>query len=316
MKTITVFALLVIVVSCAPLCVPRLSAAETGYAFSAAPQFGLLYGQAEEIVYPTDTKGELLSQLLWDMKPLMYYGLALDISPVEPMRRWGFFSTLSLKAGIPAITGVMEDRDWRSKVNDSLTDYSIHDNQTGELFFLDAAAGLSVPIRPRFVLKAYTGVSYMRFHFSGVDGYGTYAWTTPAWEKRPYSGKVINYTQEWLILAPGVSFDVRFLRRFAAELAVQVSPFIISADLDEHLTTRTQFRDYMRCGLFIEPKAVFSAAVSQWLALSITCSWRHISGTRGETYSRTIGTGTYNSTGSAGAGLSLWDCGLLFKIRL
>jgi outer membrane protease len=313
MKTIAVFALLVIAVSCAPFCVPRLSAAETGYAFSAAPQFGLFYGQAEEIVYYSANSDRLYSQLLWDMKPLMYYGLALDISPIEPMKRWGFFSTLSMKAGIPQITGVMEDRDWRSLVDNSLSDYSIHDNQTRELFGLDAAVGLSVPIRPRFVLKAYAGVLYMRFRFSGIDGHGIYA---PEWEEKLFSGKVINYTQEWLLFAPGVSFGIRFLQHFAAELAVQVSPFIASADLDEHLTTRTQYRDYMRGGLFIEPKAVLSAAAGKWLALSITCSWRHISGTRGETYSRTIGNETYIPLGSAGAGLSLWDCGLLFKIRL
>jgi outer membrane protease len=263
------------------------------------------------------------------MKPVFYHGLRTDFSRSRPTDKWGFFSNLSLKFGIPGMSGKMEDRDWRSVENDALTNYSIHDNFTRELFLLDFSAGFTFPFLRVMILKAYVNVSYMNFHFSGFDGYKKYARGNPPYSGKYYpiddnpdtdsfSGKMFNYTQKWMTVAPGVSFGYYFFENFCAELSFRITPLILCFDLDEHLhpDNRVQFRDYMRGGLLIEPGASLSFACNDWIALSLEFSWKYINGTKGETFQRTYGTGDYFRSGTAGAGLSVLDTGFFLRIRL
>jgi outer membrane protease len=328
MKSITAFAVLVII-----MIFPRpLSAQEKlneSYAFSLNPVFGLIYGQAEEIVYPDERKykAELLSQLLWDIKPVFYYGLALDFSRIEPLEKWGFFSNLSLKYGISGMSGKMEDRDWQSIENDALTNFSKHDNLTKELFMMGFTAGFSFPLPQGFLLKALADVSYKRFCFSGSGGYLEYARQigdgiyapiadNPDITKYPDGEKVINYTQDWLVFAPGISLAFYVIRQFFAELSFQISPLVLCADLDEHLGRNLQFRDYTRGGLYLEPGLRLSYIAGKRMEISLAGSWQKILGARGPTYSRRIGQGDYKIGGEAGTGLSLMDLSLNVKVRM
>jgi len=329
MRNITAFAVLVIMIQCVQ---PAFTQEEqtASYAVSICPQFGFLYGQAEEIVYPSsEYKAKKLSQLLWDIKPVYYYGLAMDFSRARPMDKWGFFSNLSLKNGIPGNSGHMEDRDWQSKVNTDLTSYSIHDNFTDNLLLLDLSAGVSFPITRKLLMKTYLTVSYTYFSFYGQYGHGTYArekgynsgifasiddnpvyYSFADWEK------VIAYTQEWFIIAPGVSLGYYFNTRFYAELVFQISPLVFCNDLDEHLTRNIQFRDYMRGGIFLEPGFHFSWFAGKRLEFSLGFSWRYINGTKGETYIKESSAASFTRQGTAGAGLSMIDTGLCLKIHL
>jgi outer membrane protease len=297
------------------------------YALFVHPSSGFIYGQSEEIVYPSNTKGELLSQLLWDMKPVFYHGLRTDFSRTRPLDKWGVFANLSLKLGIPDISGNMEDRDWMSTENTALTHYSIHENSTREMFLFDFSAGFTFPFLRVMLLKAFVNVSFMNFRFSGSDGHGIYAEKISAGKYHPiddnprlenFDGKVINYSQKWLTAAPGVSLGYYFFKRFFAELSFQISPLILCAALDDHLTTNTQFRDYLRGGLFIEPGADLSFSFNDWVALSLEFSWKYITGTMGNSFSRTYGRGDYIQSGTtgAGAGLTFLDTGFFLRIRL
>jgi outer membrane protease len=302
--------------------------AARAYALSLHPCFGFIYGQAEEIVYPSsEYKAELLSQLLWDMKPVFYYGLRTDFSRLNPTEKHGFFSNLSLKFGIPALSGKIVDRDWLSIENDALTNYSIHDNFTREMFLFDFSAGYAFPFLRVMILKAYVNVSYMNIRFSGFDGHGIYARSKGNNTYHPiddnpdpesFSGKMFNYAQKWMTVAPGVSFGYYFFENFFAELSFRITPLILCADLDEHLhpDNRVQFRDYMRGGLLIEPGATLSFACNDWIALSLEFSWKYINGTKGDTFMRDYGTDDYFQLGTAGAGLSVFDTGFFLKIRL
>ncbi|MDR2922821.1 MAG: omptin family outer membrane protease [Treponema sp.] len=324
MRIITVFAVFVSILLCA---FPVSAQINKGYSFSLSPQFGLLYGHTEEIVYPADTKAPLLSLLLWDMKPVFYYGLLMDYSPVKPMERRSFFSSLSLKSGIPGPSGVMEDRDWMSVENAELTHYSIHDNITKEIFLLDFSAGFSFPFFNTFLVKAFINISYMNLRFFGENGRGTYARQlgdgqyapiddNP--EKYTFSGiKVISYSQEWFYAAPGVSAGYSYKDYFLAEMSFMITPLVLCTDLDEHKTRDTQFWDYMTGGVMLEPGFKFSLAAGKWLGVSWEISWRYISGTRGHSYmKKPIGSGNYIQTGEAGAGLSMLNTALLLKVRL
>jgi len=297
------------------------------YALSSCTSFGAFLGQAEEIVYPSpEYKAAMLSQLLWDIKPVFYYGLSLDFSRARPMEKWGFFAALSLKNGIPGKSGEMEDRDWMSLENDALTHYSVHDNVTNELFFFDASAGLSFPLN-EMLLKTYVTMSYTRFSFSGKYGQGTYARPLLNGKYAPIDDnpdlksfaeweKVINYTQNWLTVVPGISLTSYF-HPFYFEFSFAIGPQLFCTGMDEHLERNMVFKDYMRGGVFIEPGAHFSFIADKRLEFSLDLSWRYIGGARGETWTGSqIGTANLKQEGGAGARLSLFNLGLCVKIRL
>jgi len=325
MRIVPLFAVFVIIFCCAPVVHAQVI---RGYSFSLCPQFGLFYGHAEELVYPSDTKADLLSQLLWNMKPVYYYGFLMEFSPVKPMERWGLFSGLSMKFGIPAPSGVMEDRDWMSKENAELTHFSSHDNITKESFLLDFSAGFSFPVRNTLFIKTFVNISYMNFRFSGENGYRQYAREIPPNSgsgiyapisdapKVPFSGKVINYRQEWLYFAPGVSVGYGYKDFFLAEISFMISPLVLCFDLDEHIERNLQFKDNMFGGIMLEPGFRCSLNLSKWLGISCDISWRYISGTRGLTYIKPIGFGNYKQEGEAGAGMSMFNTALLLKVKL
>ena len=321
---VTVFAGLVIIFFCAQ---PVQAQINKDYSFSLCPQFGFLYGHAEEIVYPTNTKADLLSLLLWDLKPVFYYGFLMDFSPVKPLESQGFFLDLSMKFGIPGPSGVMEDRDWQSIENTELTNFSSHDNITKEIFLLDFSAGYSFPFFKALLVKTFINISYMKFHFNGENGYGIYARETPEYsgiyapindnpKKWSATGKMISYSQEWFYAAPGVSAGYGYKDFFLAEISFMITPLVLCVDHDEHITMNKEFRDNMMGGVMIEPGLKISFAASKWMSVFCDVSWRYVSGTRGPTYIRApIGIGDYEKAGEAGAGLSMLNTALMLKVR-
>jgi len=331
MRMVSFFSVLVIIVLCVR---PVQAQINKDYSFSLCPQFGLVSGYIEEIVYPTNTKAELLSQLLWEMKPVYYYGFLMDFSPVRQMEKWGFFSGLSMKFGIPGLSGVMEDRDWMSVENTGLTHFSTHDNITKELFLLDFSTGVSFPFFNTLIVKTFVNISYMLFRFSGENGYKIYARLVDRYVPGKYypindapdeellSGKMISYRQEWFHAAPGVSLGFSYKKYFLTEISFMASPLVFCVGLDEHKERKIQFRDFMRGGLMLEPGFRFSFAATRMLGISWEISWRYINGTKGDSYSREafsepIGSGIdILSANKAGAGLSVLNTALLFKVRL
>jgi outer membrane protease len=63
--------------------------AKTPYRISLAATIGALIGQAEEIVYKYAGKDDKMSQLLWDLKPMIYAGSALFLSRSDPIAGLG-----------------------------------------------------------------------------------------------------------------------------------------------------------------------------------------------------------------------------------
>jgi outer membrane protease len=323
-RNITVFAGLVIIFF-GTRAIEAQEQPENPFALSLSYQFGFLYGQTEELVYSSNTVSPLLSQLLWNMKPVLYNGLQLDFARINPLEKRSFFASLALKYGISGNSGVMQDGDWRSRENDEITNFSSHDNITRELFLADGSAGIAFP-QQSLLVKVYAHLSYMRFCFSGMDGYGIYARPLGGGIYAPindnpniidFSGeKVINYTQEWIILALGVSINYYFNRYLSTGWSLLMSPLIFCNGMDEHLLTKTQFNDYLLGGFLLEPKAELSFSPTQWFSIALDCSWRYIFGTKGMSYNRTYGTRYYVQEGTAGAALSILNAGLRLKVRL
>jgi outer membrane protease E len=93
--------------------------------------------------------------------------------------------------------------------------------------------------------------------------------------------------------------------------------------MDTHLTTTTQYYDYMQGklhgGWYLEPSLDFSFTPTPYLSLILHGSWRYITGVRGDTSELSVGSSsnspkTYDN--QAGAGYSAFDIGLFLKITL
>lgn len=304
---------------------------------SLGAQTGFLYGSGEEIVYRA--KGDkFLSQLLWSMEPLFYAGGTAGVYPKEPENHWGLYSEFSFKGGIPTLwgepvlAGVMEDRDWMAGENHDLSHYSRHDNYTTKALLLDYRFGVSFPLAGKAFLRLYAALSYTYFSWEAWNGYYQYAaWTgkTDADKKRIYEDwdesleKVqvdgllaVGYTQQWLILSPGLSITLPFFRFFSLEADFKISPLIYAAAEDSHWQREIRFNHSLMGGLFLEPRGALNFRPVPALELSLYVSYRFIQGSRGNYVKWDIPTETKMSYSldSVGAGYSALDTGLSFKI--
>jgi outer membrane protease len=291
---------------------------ERKYNFSIGLQTGFVYGRAVEIVYPLpgQTKNELYSELLWDMKPVFYLGAQLDFNhkvlKIDP----GFFSSLSFKCGIPADSGNIEDRDWTDPRNSDLTIFSTHTNKTLALLKLDAVVGFgtSLPKFPHFYIKPFISFSWMYSSFSGRNGYGKSFLSGK--EETIENQKVITYKQQWLLVGAGLSAGTKILFPFTFEISFQISPFTHCTAIDEHIRQETVYHDYAAWGLFLEPKCSISYTVRRY-ELSLALSYRHIGRTTiGNSYKNEKNKDFELIPNKAGAAFSAFDTSLLFKIHL
>jgi outer membrane protease len=293
---------------------------KSSYAISVTPSFGLLYGQAEEIVYESPDNDTMLSQLLWDMKPLLFIGTNLTLERRNLQENPGFFFDLALKFGFHNTTGVMEDRDWLA-ANNGLSHFSSHVNETQDALLVDISTGVSLPSQRGPVIKVFFTGSYMHFKWAARDGYTQYG--IPWNESLPKTalwGPAIDYSQDWYALSVGASADISLSRFLSLEPSIQVSPLIKANAQDDHLMAKVQYNDYMSGGILIEPRGVFRFLPRERFALSLSVGYRFISGVRGDSQWKYSGSGVngtvYKTPMSAGAGYSALDTGLSVKITL
>ena len=323
MKNITALAVLVIIVCAFNSKNPAYGldfSKERNYTFLAGVQFGLLNGLAREIVYPsnTNTKGEFLSELLWEMAPAKFLGGSVDFGRTDPTKGFGFFSDFSFKIGIPEVTGRMEDRDWLSSENSNLTNYSNHTNTMDKFYWLDFTAGVSIPVQSFLALKTFLTVSRMHLAFTGKDGYYQYAEKTGPGVYKPIEiapivqleGEVIRYKQDWLMAAPGFGLYFKLPWNFAIDMSFSMSSLTVCTAVDEHLRTKATYEDYTKWGIFMEGRGSIIYTAVRWLDLSFDFAYRHIGLAKGETFVNGI------PSGKAGAGLSIMEVCFLAKFRL
>jgi outer membrane protease len=303
---------------------PALTAQEqvattSGLRFSLGASLGLLYGQGEEIVYMDEKTDDKWSQLLWNMKPLVYAGVNVGIDWRQEKRRWGLFTDGTFKFGFPGKTGIMEDSDWlRTDNPDWLTNYSKHDNRTDSALLIDADLGISFRLSESFSLKTYFVYSYMSFSWAASGGFYLY----PSWYEKKHSfeestGSVVTYQQNWHIISPALALYGKFNRYFDIELSLKASPFIWCVADDNHIQTNAYYTDTVEFGFFIEPNLVFSYTPKDYFSLSLSVSYRDISGTRGDTEVNVPGKAAVTvEKNMAGAGYHTFDIGLSAKFSV
>jgi len=300
------------------------------YGFSVSPLLGFMYGHSEEIVYKYPGNDIYLSELLWDIKPLFYAGLAINFGPRDPFANSGFFTDASLKAGLPIKTGIMEDRDWQYTDNNNLTNYSLHDAVSHGSFLTDISAGFTWHISRFFALGACVEFSYMYHSWSAFDGYRQYLDSNAGiiipgqtWNdqipKIKFEGEVIKYAQNWFIVSPGLSLKGKLSRFFSLEGSFNYSPLIYCADRDDHLKRtyevdgvqkHTVFTEYIKFGNFFDGRGKLCFSPKSNIAISLSFGYRYITGSRGDAYINGV-KDIWNDT--AGVGYSTIDAGLALK---
>jgi len=280
------------------------------YDFSIAAQTGLLYGTAYEIVYRDGNSNTYMSELQWELKPLFVMGLHFSL---EPIQTWGFFTSFDIKAGFPAKSGTMEDRDWVNTPG-KLSHFSSHTNKTQIAILLALDAGFSFPVTEWFFLRPLFSFEYIFFKMEGRDGY--YSYEIYNWENKPLSGPVINYSQNWFLLSPGLSMGFT-LNRFMIKSTIKITPLVFCISYDDHIRRELFITDFMFGKVAVEPALDVSFALSPRFEIGLNGSYRYITGTRGTTIEDNYA--SYYASDSAyiniaGAGLKLFEGALYLRV--
>jgi outer membrane protease len=290
--------------------------AESGYEFSVTPSIGMLYGQAKEIVYKNPYSEMLESELQWNIKPLLYAGLAADFGPLDNFGRHGFIGSLSFKMGIPQKTGIIEDRDWLDLhwvPSGTLTNYSRHDNFSERAILADLSLGYSFPLLDFIALGINLDFSYMHFYWIAKDGYWQRLNPEQTWAdvpKNPVSGTVLEYTQNWFILSPGVFIKFRLGSYFSLNGIFNYSPLVYCADRDEHPLKNTTYKDFLYYGQYLKGSGGLTFSPLDYLDLTLFLSYSSITDSRGNAY---VNSAPY--PGIAGGGYAAFEVGLLARFR-
>jgi outer membrane protease len=291
---------------------------KTPYRISLTADAGVLLGQAEEIVYrDSDTDG-YLSQLLWDLKPLVYIGPSLSLSRADPLAGLGGTADLSIKFGLPILSGTMEDRDWTDPSDPDLrTNFSSHNAYIQGAMLLDVSGGITIPIKSAVVLKGLASFSFMRFSWIAQNGYRKYIGDEYA--EIAMQGTGISYDQNWMIFSPGIGLFWPVYRALSMDVRFFISPLLFAWDRDIHVITKTQYSDTMLWGLYLDPVLDFSFTPNRYLSVTVHGSWRYITGARGDILKTAIGDSdgiATISSNQAGASYNAFDVGLSFRFAL
>ncbi|MDR2142742.1 MAG: omptin family outer membrane protease [Treponema sp.] len=300
---------------------------KSSYVFSVSAELGILYGTSYEIVYDSSSSQRYLSELQWNIKPLLFAGLSAEFGPKNPLDKFSFFTGLEIKAGLPGKTGVMEDRDWLYPVTvpGSLTHFSSHENQGKAAFLADLGGGVSFPLGKMAALKISLDFSYMYFKHEAWNGYIQYGsnntntlpyvpWQAD-WPKSDIPGLVADYTQHWFILSPAVALVVPG-KRVSFSVSIAVSPAVACIAFDNHFRRDFLTHERMFGGIFLEPEGNFFFSFSDSFGIGLSASYRYINGTRGDRYD----TDTKNETDTpwmkdiAGAGYRAFQGKAAFRL--
>ena len=294
---------------------------KNGHFFSFGASFGMLSGESEEVLYRSGTNS-YISQLIWQINPLFYAGVDVGYGwrPANPKNVFqnifsGFFVDASFKYGLPANTGLMEDRDWEEAENPNwLTIYSVHNNTTEMAMLAGLDIGKSFRLYNQFRLGVFFSYNMMYYAFVATEE-GSYLYPS-GHSYRSGSENLVTYKQFWQILSPGISFYGVFNNYFDIEIFFKATPLVTVSSLDEHLGRTFQIIiDPMLFGLYIEPGFVFTFKPASKFMLSLSLNYRNISGSRGNSWHRYPDQSTTYGNGG-GAGFSAFDVSLTAKLRI
>jgi hypothetical protein len=269
-----------------------------------------------------------MSQLLWDIKPVIYSGVEFEFGPRRPFTMNGFTASAAAKFGFPMNSGIIEDRDWLDGDDIFVTHYSRHDAYSNYSFWIDFSAGYSWVLVSKTVFTLYAEFSYMRFSWDANDGYTQYAteyaqnqynpWD-PSLPKRKVQGTGITYTQNWLTMAPAVYFLFQVTGFLAIGFSAAWAPFVYGVCVDEHIKRYLLFEDYLSGGNSMKGSLELIFQAKEWMSFCLSTEGRVIRGSRGDSYETSTrdpsGEPYAVSTNGAGGGLRFLSVSISAKVQ-
>ncbi|MDR2509689.1 MAG: omptin family outer membrane protease [Spirochaetaceae bacterium] len=291
------------------------------YTFSLSASTGLWYGHTEELVYQNGESSDYISELIWELKPVLNLGVEFELALRRPMEQQGFFLNLRGKFGLPNESGLMLDSDWTDSSNMKLrTHYSEQENHTHTAILLGGSTGWNFPVMARAAIKLYVNLAYRYFAFSAQNGYLDY----PSGIKNIY-GEVITFKQIFSSFTSGLSCYIKLANMFALEVFGDAGFVFYYDDEDFHQARAggqdfgLQYHDYSNNGIEYNVGAKFHVLFNSNLALIAGFRYSGITNVRGYSEVRYMTIGTEKPDWSkpsytAGAALSLFDIDCTFKI--
>ncbi|AEJ20624.1 omptin family outer membrane protease [Gracilinema caldarium] len=326
-RTLTIFPVLLLHLLC-----PALGTAEEASLYwSIENSLGLTYGHARELVYQDSGLPDLLSELVWPLEGLLYYGTSLTFSyGKSPMA--GFYSRLDVRFGFTMQSGTITDKDWlgyNTATNSYfLTHFSAHDAISEHSQWVDATIGYGFMVSDRFIIRTGLTASFMNLHWTARDGYIQYGsnigqnnssyvpWSS-SFPKDPVYGTGIAYWQNWVSIAP--TLEVLWLVDNRLTLTAAASVYVLNScnDQDDHYLRELplQFTEHVNGGFGIEPKLTVSYRLVSNISVGIEGAWRYITRLRGNTSIMEIGSGTTGGpyTDLAGTDYSVGSCAVFVR---
>lgn len=276
------------------------------------PTVSIQQGDAFEYVYYQD---ELLSELIWDMDPLVLYGAELGLSWDE-----GLALSFAGSAAIPGETGDIVDLDWLNLPEDGSRGLTHFATGSADLQFAYTAnanalwrftlpwlqkSGQKISVSPGL------GFRYMTWKWNCVDGYQQYPsepaagelydlWSSDA-TKTAIAGVPISYLQEWWMSELSLAVDTQVNERFAFSVFAKGSPWVFCNGVDYHYAQITDndasvwtygdeawtlYFDKLSGGWLFEAGVSAKFQASRWLAFRLGWSKTWSSYLRGDTYIR------------------------------
>jgi outer membrane protease len=298
---------------------------KSGHTLSLGVLAGLLAGESVEIVY-RQYPDDMLSQLIWEMKPLTYLGAELGYRWQSRVSRKNVFVDASFKFGLSDITGAMQDRDWMdSAIPTWLTHYSEHNNRTKEAYLADARIGWSInpsreileetPEFESFRIKPYIAYSFKYFSFVSSGGSALHPdWRTPFLNSFPN----ITYKQTWHSASLGASFYGKFNQYFDIEFILEAGPVWCTA-YDEHFYYNTEklykSQTDTMLGISGQTAMLFSFRANDFFTVAFSLGYR-FHNVWGDLLQEKPGSPPVLYENSKGAQYSVFDIGIGFKFNL
>jgi outer membrane protease E len=290
---------------------------------------GFTYGHARELVYQYPGSPDLLSELVWPLEGLLYYGTSLTFSyGKSPMA--GFYSTLGVRFGFFMQSGTITDKDWLNADTNGyfLTNFSAHDAISEHSQWVDATIGYGFIVSDRFIIRTGLTASFMNLHWTARDGYIQYGSNTgqntssyvpwsSSFPKVPVYGTGIAYWQNWVSIAP--TLEVLWLVDNRLSLTAAASVYVLNScnDQDDHYLRELplQFTEHVSGGFGIEPKLTVSYRLVSNISVGIEGTWRYITGLRGNTSTMEIGSGMTGGPYAdlAGTDYSVGSCAVFVR---
>lgn len=205
--------------------------------------FSAHVGKLGEYVYDENDNSRKLSELHWQLLPLL--SLGENITARYKNFSLSFFANFLF----PMKTGHMFDSDWLVS-NDVKNCYSVHPLETSPSYSLGGGFSYTHPISKNFSLAFDASLDFEHILFHAQNGYGWYGDenTNESWNSASITENVIgiDYLRETLIVWLGSQFSFSFFDgALITDFSFALSPYSFTKDLDHHILRKVYFTEIM-----------------------------------------------------------------------